>query len=206
MINSRILTLSIISLASLLTSCATVPPPRDPNDVCAIFKEYPTWYWDTENAAYRWDVNIGTQMSIIYAESHYSADVAPPRKKLLGFIPWSRESTAFGYSQALDHTWRNYQRSTASYAANRNSFADSTDFIGWYTTTMRHSLHTNYLSAGDLYLAYHEGLIGYERRSYLRKAGLVKLSEEVQWRANLYNEQLEMCAHRLPKKPWYWWG
>ena len=196
----------ILSGSVLLTSCAVVPPPKNTENLCSIFTEYPTWYWDTENAARRWDVNIGTQMSIIYAESHFNADITPPREKLLGFIPWFHPTTAFGYSQALDHTWRDYQRNTTSYAANRNSFADSTDFIGWYTDSTRHALHTDYLSAGDLYLAYHEGLAGYRAHSYLRKPWLVKLSEEVQWRANIYNAQLETCSRRLPKKPWYWWG
>ena len=41
-------------------------------------------------------------MAIIKQESSFIADAKPDRRKLLGFIPWKRKSSARGYAQAID--------------------------------------------------------------------------------------------------------
>ena len=50
-------------------------------------------------------------------------------------------STAKGYAQALDSTWRSYLQHNNLKQANRSSFASATDFIGWYLHMLSHNLH-----------------------------------------------------------------
>ena len=49
-------------------------------------------------------------MAFILQESSYIQGAKPERTKLLGFIPWKRKSSAFGYAQALDGTWERYKK------------------------------------------------------------------------------------------------
>ena len=50
---------------------------------------------------------VSLQLSFIKQESSFQRTARPPRKKVLGFIPGLRASSAYGYSQALDGTRRN---------------------------------------------------------------------------------------------------
>ena len=115
----------------ILAGCAP-SPPSNMNNACAIFQQYPRWYWDALNSYRRWGVPVSVQMAIIKQESHFRASAAPPRTKLFGFIPWSRPTSAYGYAQAVNGTWKEYIQSTNNGGADRDSFADATDFIGWY--------------------------------------------------------------------------
>ena len=97
-----------------LTAC-TVMPPRNGDNLCATFKEKDDWYADTLQSYQKWGVPIPVQMAIMHQESHYVADAQPPRVWLLGFIPWFRPSSAYGYAQALDKTWQDYSDKQAGW-------------------------------------------------------------------------------------------
>lgn len=194
--------LIILVLIIMLTACVK-PPPRSETNVCRIFHQYPTWYWDTQATQRKWGVPISVQMAIIHEESHFRMGAKPGRRKLLGFIPWARKSTADGYAQVLNQTWRLYLRETHQHSAPRWSFAKATDFIGWYAARAQRRLGIAKTNAYALYLAYHEGLLGYQQKTYLHKAWLVDVAKRVQQYADRYRWQLRKCHNRLPRKPWY---
>lgn len=184
--------LLILSLLLILAGCAELPP-KNVDNVCATFKEKTQWYEDAKNSSQRWGVSIPILMAIMYQESHFVADAKPPRTWLLGFIPWFRPSSAFGYAQALDDTWDNYLDSAGSFGADRDDFADAVDFIGWYNHISHTKLAISTQDAKNLYLAYHEGYQGYDRKSYRGKAGLQKVANKVASRARLFQNQLSRC-------------
>lgn len=185
----------VIIVCLLLASCATVPPPRNTHDLCSIFQQYPEWRSATERTEKRWNVPVAVQMAIIYQESSYIATAKPPRKKLLGFIPWSRPTSAYGYCQAVDPTWRVYQRRMGRYDANRYDFADADEFIGWYASRAELRAGISPHDPYRLYLAYHEGITNYINQSYLKKPWLMKVAKRVQARARTYHAQLLMCDY-----------
>ena len=76
----------------------------------------------------------------------------------LGIIPLGRESSAFGYAQALDGTWADYKKATGRSIARRSSIRDSADFMGWYMTKTRKLTGVSLSDAKNQYLAYHEVL------------------------------------------------
>lgn len=193
----------IISLLLLGVSACTKVPPKDPDNICAIFLEYPKWYWAAKEAQIRWRVPMSVQMAIMHQESRFSAIARPPRKKLLWIIPWKRPSSAYGYTQALDSTWKAYKKSSQTMFASRDDFTDAVDFIGWYGYRAYRRAKIPRDNAYKLYLAYHEGIGGYQRRTYLKKPWLIKVAKKVQAKANSYKTQLSHCQRRLPKKPWY---
>lgn len=182
----------------LLGACAPAPPSHQLN-ICSIFREYPRWYWAAKAARHRWGVPISVQMAIIHEESHYCADAQPPRKKLLGFIPWSRPTTAEGYTQAVNDTWRHYLLATGRNRASRSSFSSATDFVGWFAHRAHRKLGISYDNAEALYLAYHEGLIGYQERTYFRKPWLIHVARKVHYMADRYRYQLLQCEASLPR-------
>lgn len=202
--NSETTRLSIpaLLLSAALSGCTTSPPDNTDN-ICAIFFEKDDWYEDAADASDEWRSPIPVMMAIMHQESRFDAEAQPPRTTLLGIIPWTRPSNAYGYSQALESTWETYQRSAGRYGADRDDFADSIDFIGWYNDQ---SHRRNGIGRNDtyaLYLAYHEGHGGYSRGSYRKKSWLINVARKVQRRADSYQVQLQVCEERLQDRGWF---
>ena len=172
----KILYLLIITFS--LQSCMTTPP-ESPDNICKIFKEKKSWYKAAIQAEKRWKIPPYVLMSFVFQESSYRANAKPERDKLLGFIPWFRPSSAKGYSQALTKTWDDYMDETGNSRAKRNNFKDSTDFIGWYASKGYYQGFEK-TDARSLYLAYHEGYGGFEKRTYRKKQWLIAVSDRVQ--------------------------
>jgi hypothetical protein len=185
---------------SLLLVCGcTTSPPRDINNICAIFFEKDDWYSAAAEARDEWGSSIPVMMAIIYQESSFKADARPPRRKVFGFLPGPRPSSAYGYSQAKDTTWSEYKRDAGRIGADRDAFDDAIDFVGWYN---RQSLKRSGLAPQNtygLYLAYHEGHGGYNRATYLQKPWLMAVARKVQSRADTYQVQLVHCEHMLSR-------
>lgn len=177
----------------LITACTTVTPPKNQDNACSIFKQYPSWHRDMKDVQHRWKVPVSVQLAIIHQESRFDAKAQPPRTKLLWFIPWTRPSSAYGYTQALDSTWKNYKRDEGGFLASRDNFADGVDFIGWYANQAYQKARLSRTNAYKLYLAYHEGIGGYQRRTYLSKPWLIQVAHKVNYRAKMYRKQLYYC-------------
>lgn len=189
-------------IALALSGCATTPPSR-PNDACAIFGEKDDWYEATHESAKRWGVPVHVQLAIVYQESAFVDDARPPREWVLGFIPWKRPSTAYGYSQALDSAWDWYISETGNRGADRDDFADAVDFIGWYGNVSYRRLGIAKSDARRQYLAYHEGHEGYRRGTYRKKAWLVKVADKVVAYADRYRRQLASCEKDIKDRGWF---
>lgn len=191
-----------VILITLLSGCLATPPEQTEN-LCRIFKEKPKWYWAMQRTEHRWKVPMSVVMAIMHQESRFRADAKPPRRYLLGFIPWFRPSNAYGYSQALDGTWEGYQRATGRWGADRDDFNDAADFMGWYAAQARQKARIPSNDSYALYLAYHEGIGGYLRKTYLKKDWLTGVARKVAYRAIKYHNQLKACQSYLKSKPWY---
>ncbi len=194
---------SFLGLCSLLLTSCVQPPPDNVNNVCSIFKQYPKWYWDTQRVQSHWHVPIPVQMAIVHQESRFNGRARPARTKLLWVIPWRRPSSASGYSQALNMTWKRYQNDRGGAFASRDEFGKAVDFIGWYASQARKRAGISPANAYALYLAYHEGVGGYIRKTYLQKEWLVHVAQKVKQRAIIYENQLSRCEYSLRRKPWY---
>ncbi len=175
-----------------LMACATLPPQHS-EDLCATFVEKDEWFDDAQKSYQKWGIPIPVIMAIMYQESHYVPDAKPPRPWLLGFIPWFRESSAYGYAQAKDETWDDYQRSTKRFSADRDDFSDAADFIGWYCYISHIKLQISKSDIKNLYLAYHEGHKGYRYKTYLKKAWLSRVADKVSLKAKQFQQQLALC-------------
>ncbi len=181
----------------LLASCGggSKQPPSRLNDACSIAREKPDYIKAFKKTERKWGVPVHVQMATIYQESRYRHDARTPHRYVLGVIPMGRQSSAFGYSQALDGTWEEYQRETGKRRAKRDRIRDASDFIGWY---MNKTYERNGINLGDTrnqYLAYHEGHTGYARGSYNQKSWLLNVASDVDARANLYQAQLAGCRY-----------
>ena len=176
----------------LLSSCASAPPKRLDN-ICHIFDDKRRWYKHALKAEKKWGSPIAISMAIMHQESRFIRDAKPPRKKLLGFIPAGRLSDAYGYPQAKKATWAWYIKSSGNRGADRDNFADAIDFIGWYNAQTRKRNKVSATNAYGLYLAYHEGHGGFNRKTYNKKQWLLKVADKVAWRAKKYNQQLAQC-------------
>lgn len=193
-------------LLLLLAGCAS-RPPSNPDNLCEVFREedgwFDNWYDAADDAEARWNIPIPVMMATMYQESRFTAKARPPRRKLLGFIPWKRPSSAYGYAQVLDSTWKVYRKSTGNGGADRDDFGDAVDFVGWYHDTSARKLNIRRDDARNLYLAYHEGHGGYSRGTYKGKKWLVDVAGKVDARAKTYDKQLKGCRREF-EGPWWW--
>ena len=189
---SRLLKLAIVGLVA---SCGggNYSAPRQLDNACAIVAERPAYYRAMKASERKWGIPIHVQMAAIHQESKFIGDARTPHQYALGVIPIGRQSSAYGYSQALDGTWEEYQKETGNRRAKRDNIRHATDFMGWY---MHNSSRRLGISKGDAtgqYLAYHEGRSGFARQSYLGKPWLVRVANQVGQRAQMYRAQLVSC-------------
>jgi hypothetical protein len=194
--------LSLFAITPLLFAC-TASTPEKISNLCDIFREKDDWYDEAKESTEKWGVPIHVTMAIMHQESHFVADAKPPRTYLLGFIPWSRVSTAYGYAQALDGTWEHYLNSTDAWGEDRDDFADASHFIGWYCSTSYQKLGISKWDAKNQYLAYHEGMSGFRKKSYLKKPWLNKVATKVGKKSTLFHTQLTGCREELETTSWW---
>jgi hypothetical protein len=181
-------------MALLLVSCGGGgSAPRNLDDACALVRERPSYLAAMRASERRWGVPVAVQMATIYQESRFVANARTPHRYALGVLPMGRQSTAYGYSQAIDSTWDDYRKATRQRSAKRTRIKDATDFIGWYMngTTTRLSIAKS--DARNQYLAYHEGRTGYARGTHRSKGWLIQTADKVQSRAQRYDGQLRSC-------------
>lgn len=191
-----------VSTLLLLAGCATTPPSQQSN-LCDIFREKPQWYDDAVAMNDAWGTPIQIAMAIIKQESSFRHDAKPPKDYLLGFIPWGRVSSAYGYAQAQDPAWEDFQRAT-DHGGSRTNFDDSLMFIGWYTSETQKTLGISKWDTYHQYLAYHEGRGGFKRKSYQSKPALIKVARKVEQQAEDYGWQLKQCRQELEdNRSWF---
>jgi hypothetical protein len=186
-------------LLMVLASCGSreFSAPRNLDNACAILSERPNYARALRATERRWGVPVAVQMATIYQESKFIGNARTPFQYTLGVIPMGRQSSAYGYSQALDGTWREYQVDQRRMSARRDRIDDATDFMGWYMNRSRERNGISLSDARNQYLAYHEGHTGFSRGSYNQKSWLLRIAGTVQDRAVMYDAQLLSCPNRL---------
>ncbi|TCL75534.1 transglycosylase SLT domain-containing protein [Rhizobium sp. BK251] len=186
---------TIIMLLALMAGCATAP--HQTKNICAVFDQrdglFTSWQRAAERTERQYGVPVPILMATMYTESGFSPYAKPPRTKLFGFIPWTRPSTAYGYSQALDGTWDHYQTATGNWSGRRSNFSDAIDFIGWYHYSNSQATGIPLNDAYSLYLAYYSGPTGYKRGDWRSNAQLQKTAQRFASMAASYQQQLQQC-------------
>lgn len=189
---------SIVLLTLFVTSCAT-NKPLPITDGCLLLKSkqgiFSSWKSSLQSAEKKYQIPSSIILAIIYTESKFKADARPAHKKLFGFLPlFSHLSTAYGYSQALEGTWAEYQRATNNPYAMRSNFSDAVDFIGWFLRNK--SVNQNHIAPNDpfhLYLSYYYGSTQYPYVLQHIDATAHQAAAQTAHMALLYYKQLRSC-------------
>ena len=192
------LILFIVTFLFSLQGCVSAPTYA--GNACSIFDEKYFWFKAAKKSSKKWNVPIATLMSIINQESAFKQYAKPPRKKLLGFIPLlTRESSSLGYSQATKGSWEHYKKITGKKFVTRIRFKDSVDFVGFYIDQANKELGISKKDTFSHYLAYHEGMNGFRKKTYKTKTKLLKIASRVEKQAETYNKQLSKCMSKLDR-------
>lgn len=188
----------ILAIFALLSLAACATPPERINDVCAVFEQRDGWFnnWQrsAEAAERKYGIPVSVLMATVRKESGFKANAKPPRTKLLGFIPWTRVSSAVGFSQALDGTWDQYKRESGNFGARRTKFDDAIDFVGWYHAKTVNQFGVAPNDAYSLYLAYYHGWTGYRSGSWRSNAGIQRYARDTANMAQTYAVQMRGCG------------
>jgi len=190
---NRLLKLAIVGLVASCGGGGNYSAPRQLDNACAIAAERPAYLRAMRQTERKWGVPVHVQMATMYQESKFIGDARTPHQYALGVIPIGRQSSAFGYSQALDGTWEEYQRNSGNRRARRDNIRDATDFMGWYMHGSQQQLGLSKSDAASQYLAYHEGRGGFRSGSYRQKAWLMRVAGQVNARSAMYRQQLVAC-------------
>ncbi len=191
-------TLRAMILVLLVASCGggQSSAPRDLDNACTILRDRPDYLKAFRATERKWGVPVHVQMATIYQESKFVADARTPFRYVLGVLPMGRQSSAYGYSQALDATWREYQDDQNRRSAKRDRIRDASDFMGWYMNVSRDRNGIALTDARNQYLAYHEGHTGFRKGTHNRKSWLVAVSGKVAARSEMYRDQISGCRLR----------
>ncbi len=192
--------LKLVCISFIFFIACTSNRQTNTENSCILFEQNKHWYKATKKSYDKWKVPISLQLAIINQESSFNQFAKPKRKKILGIIPGSRASTAFGYAQVTNPTWNWYKRKTNNNNASRGNFSDVTDFIGWYTTQSENIVGISKNDYYNQYLAYHEGHNGWKQKTFLKKKWLLTVAKNVESNAKMYNNQLSKCEKKLNKK------
>ncbi|MDW6026195.1 transglycosylase SLT domain-containing protein [Mesorhizobium sp. BAC0120] len=178
-----------------LSACASAPDHI--NDICSVFDQRDSFFnnWQTaaERTERKYGITVPVLMATVRKESGFKPHAKPPRTKLLGFIPWKRPSSAYGFSQALDGTWAQYKLESGNWGARRSNFADAVDFVGWYHSKTVDKYGVAPDDAYRLYLAYYMGWGAYGRGDWKKDAGVQKYARATHEMAQRYAGQLKDC-------------
>ena len=185
--------LVIVLLAASCGGGGGTSAPRNLDNACSILQQRPGYHRAFKAAERKWGVPVHVQMASMYQESKFKSDARTPFRYALGVIPMGRQSSAYGYSQALDGTWQEYVDDQRKFRAKRNDIRDASDFMGWYMAESNRRLGISLYDARNQYLAYHEGRTGFARGSYNSKAWLLRVADEIAARSVLYQAQLATC-------------
>ena len=185
-----------LAMLLILGSCATRygDAPRNLDNACSILNERPSYERAFKRTQRKWGVPVPVIMAMIYQESKFISDNRPPHRYVLGVIPTGRQSSALGYSQALDGTWAEYQREEGGRGARPTDIFDSADFMGWYMAQTVEETGVPLTDTRNQYLAYHDGRTGFLRGTWRSKSWLIRIAGEVETRAVMYNSQLQRCG------------
>lgn len=170
--------------------------PRELDDACSIVSQRPEYLRAFRQVERKYGVPVPSLMAIIYQESKFIGNNRPPHQYALGVIPVGRQSSAVGYSQALDGTWEEYQDEVGGRRARREDIYDATDFMGWYMVQTVEETGVPITDTRNQYLAYHDGRTGFNRGTWRSKSWLIRIAGEVADRAVMYDTQLLACGKR----------
>ena len=179
-------------------SCSSVP--KYPQNACKIFGENYLWYKSTKKSSETYGAPIYIILAFINKESGFNRWAKPKRTKLYKVIPYKRQSSSFGYSQAVKKTWELYKRETNNPLAIRTRFKDSAMFIGWY---MNKTKKINKIPLNDSYrqyLNYYLGWGNYTKKTYKTDKKAIIFAKKVQEQAKIYKNQLAKCQKSLNNK------
>ena len=167
--------------------------PRDPrfhneqqpdvalrNDACALLDARPHWREALAQTRSEWQIHTWYVLAFMHQESSFNPKALST-------------SDAYGYAQVKAPTWDWYMLKRGRRNVSRERFDDAVDFIGWYA---HQNVARNGVALNDVrnqYLAYHEGLGGYESGSFMAKPWLLTISDKVADRAMFYQGQLLEC-------------
>ena len=184
-----------VLLLAALSSCGTrnYSAPRNLENACSIVSERPEYLRAFKATQKKWGVPVPVLMAIIYQESKFIGNNRTPHQFALGVIPIGRQSSAFGYSQALDGTWKEYQRAEGGRGARRDNIKDASDFMGWYMAQTKEATGVQLNDTRNQYLAYHDGRTGFLRGTWKSKAWLIRIADGLEDRAITYDAQLRAC-------------
>ncbi|MDC3180935.1 transglycosylase SLT domain-containing protein [Gammaproteobacteria bacterium] len=182
----------IFAILSLLSGCVVEEPQAGyEKDICQFVHAHSRWSSVLRKTEQEFEISPGLVMSVIYHESSFRSHVRPPRDIVLGVFP-VRLRTEYGYGQIKDMTWQWYLEKDPGLFRSRTSFADTARFIGWYYKHYLAVSRPTKKRAYDFYLAYHEGLGGYQRLTQIND-WLDRKSNSVQKYADQFDLVLRDC-------------
>ncbi|SUO97024.1 transglycosylase SLT domain-containing protein [Suttonella ornithocola] len=156
------------------------PPESLQEDACALLDNRPHWRLALGQTRAKWGVEPWYVLAFLHQESRFNPTAMST-------------SRAYGYAQVKDESWDWYILKTGNKGGSRERFDDAVDFMGFYATQNEKRNGVALNDVKNQYLAYHEGMGGFERGSFLGKPWLLTISDKVLDRAAMYQAQLLDC-------------
>ncbi len=192
----RLLFVFLSSMVFLLAGCSQ--PPKVINNACDILSLHPTWYRYHVHFAHKYSVPIPTVMAIIALESGFNPQARPVKSWLVkNYIPWEYASSSYGYSQATNAAWNDFQRANPYSIYTRGDYVSSVAFISWYLST--YAVSKGKMRVDEQYIIYHDGP---NKEAHAIAPATRNYANKVLSLANTYEAQLRQCGYLSWSQMW----
>ena len=158
------------------------PPEKWQEDASVLLSHYPHWRKVLRDAREKWQMQPSYMLAFIHQESRFNPRAMSIHK-------------AYGFAQVKDESWDWYRQKTGAQTAqaSRERFDDAVDFISFYAHANRRRNAVELNDVRNQYLAYHEGMGGFERGVHKTKPWLLEVADKVARWEKMYREQLKRC-------------
>ena len=188
----------LVILASLLLGGCFSTPAIEARNICSLLDDKVSWYKAVKASSIKYDVPMHLQLAIIHQESRFKSNARPFKFKFFDLFSFpGNRTSAFGFAQVQDTTWKWYKSKIKDNSVYRDNFEDATHFIAWYIVQSHKRLNISKEDHSNQYLAYHEGHNGFRKGNYKKKPWLLEVSKKVSKQADLYQRQLAKCRSQL---------
>ena len=190
--------LAILKRLLLLLSCIMLSACHSAavrsNNACDILMDQPSWYRYHQFYAKKYAVPSTTVLAFIAFESDFKPTARPVKSWLIrDVIPWQYHSSSYGYSQATNAAWTDFQNANPYSYYTRDDYPSSIAFISWYL----YNYAADKEDVFDKYVIYHDG----PNKSASKVPHATKVhAKKVSGLSNKYKQQLNSCAAALA---WY---
>ena len=194
MSKSKLIQTTVLTL--LLSGCSLSINKKNQNNACEYLYDNPYISHSIQSMTPS-TKKQALFLAFIRYESNNDPYARPVKYWLIkNWVPWEYHSSAKGYAQSTEATWKDFNTQMADQVNYRHSYYSNIAFINWYITTKNETIESDDYFY-EAYFLYHDGKKGYANKRKNRSNTLKDYAKKISSTAKSYHAQLKDCKKAI---------